>query len=154
MADFIFYSDGSCIPSTKKGGWATIVIPKKGYPLIIRGTAEETTNNRMEIQAILEAFKYVHNHVENPEQMKLKLYSDSKYVLSTMSSNLERWAKTLWIKNNMLVKNADQWKRLRVLYNLYPHMELNHVKGHNGNYWNEVCDCIAGLEAGKGKKRG
>lgn len=139
------YTDGSC--ASEFGGWAAVAMVGEYPPVILKGREKATTNNRMEMMGILAGFRHLNTLGIIDPSWTIGIYTDSKYVISTMESNLDRWAKTLWIRNGMLVKNADIWKRLHVMKKKFPQVELVHVRGHKGVYWNEVCDFIAKLES-------
>ena len=125
------YTDGAYAPSRNKGGWAFVVIKdnKKIYSSFFG--EEETTNNRMEIQAVIEAIIWAKEN----KLTKIEIFTDSMYVICTMSKN--------WKRN----KNHDLWKILDELV-LNMTISWNHVKGHEGDKYNELCDALA-VEASK-----
>lgn len=120
------YTDGAYAASRDKGGWAFIVL--KDGKRIHHGFFFEfnTTNNRMEIQAALEAC----NWLKENNFVEATLYTDSQYLIGTMSKN--------WKRN----KNNDLWS---LLDDAVKDLKINwtHVKGHNGNKYNELCDVFA-----------
>lgn len=125
------YTDGAYAPSRNKGGWAFVVIKdnKKIHSSFFG--EEETTNNRMEIQAVIEAIIWAKEN----KLTKIEIFTDSMYVIGTMSKN--------WKRN----KNHDLWKILDELV-LNMTISWNHVKGHEGDKYNELCDALA-VEASK-----
>ena len=125
------YTDGAYAPSRNKGGWAFVVIKdnKKIHSSFFG--EEETTNNRMEIQAVIEALIWAKEN----KLTKIEIFTDSMYVIGTMSKN--------WKRN----KNHDLWEILDELV-LNMTISWNHVKGHEGDKYNELCDALA-VEASK-----
>ena len=125
------YTDGAYAPSRNKGGWAFVVIKdnKKIHSSFFG--EEETTNNRMEIQAVIEAIIWAKEN----KLTEIEIFTDSMYVIGTMSKN--------WKRN----KNHDLWE---ILDELVLNMTIlwNHVKGHEGDKYNELCDALA-VEASK-----
>ena len=142
------YTDGACQPNPGQGGWAYILYPK-GYPkkqVVESGYVPQTTNNRMEIIAVLEGLKYVSglNLFSNQsEQSIIKLFSDSKYILDGLSVWMHNWASNGWKKKNKKpILNRDLWEQLYELYNKIT-IECIHIKGHSGHLENEECDRLA-----------
>ena len=125
------YTDGAYAPTRNKGGWAFIVIKdnKKIHSSFFG--EENTTNNRMEIQAVIEAIIWAREN----KLTKIEIFTDSMYVIGTMSKN--------WKRN----KNHDLWEILDELV-LNMTISWNHVKGHEGDRYNELCDALA-VEASK-----
>ena len=125
------YTDGAYAPSRNKGGWAFVVIKdnKKIHSSFFG--EEETTNNRMEIQAVIEAIIWAKEN----KLTEIEIFTDSMYVIGTMSKN--------WKRN----KNHDLWEILDKLV-LNMTISWNHVKGHEGDKYNELCDALA-VEASK-----
>lgn len=120
------YTDGAYASSRDKGGWAFIVL-KDGERIYHNFFFElNTTNNRMEIQAALEACTWLKEN----NFTEATLYTDSQYVIGTMSKG--------WKRN----KNNDLWL---LLDEATKDLKINwtHVKGHNGNKYNELCDVFA-----------
>ena len=117
------YTDGAYSSSRNQGGWAFVVVQDnkvihKDYEGLLN-----TTNNRMEIMGMLKALEYIKS---NELQLPIKIYSDSMYVIGTLTLN---WK---------MKKNIDLWEKLLPLVN--KDIEYLHVKGHNGNKFNEECD--------------
>lgn len=120
------YTDGAYATSRNQGGWAFVVLKdgKKIYSDF--GGILNTTNNRMEIQSVIEGINYL---IEQ-KITEFTIYTDSMYVVGTMSLN--------WKKK----KNLDLWE---ILFNIISGLtiEWKHVKGHNGDTYNEICDALA-----------
>ena len=137
------YTDGACSFNPGPGGWAAILI-YKGVEKIISGNAKETTNNIMELYAVVKALSAL------KEKCLVKLYSDSAYVVNSVT---EGWLDS-WVKNGFKtadrkdVKNVDLWKELHELLKKHK-VEFIKVKGHADNANNNRCDKIAREEISK-----
>jgi len=139
MKHIEIFTDGSSLGNPGPGGWCAILRYKK-HEKIIQGGEKNTTNNKMELTAVLEALKIL------KEPCKIDLYSDSTYVLKGINEWLENWVK----KNFKNVKNKELWKELYVLKNRHL-IHIHWIKGHSGHKENEICDKIAKEEATKRK---
>lgn len=131
------YTDGACSGNPGPGGWAAILVYNK-QELILMGGESSTTNNRMELTAVLEAIKAL------KKSCKIECYSDSKYVVDAFNSGwLESWLKNDWQKKDKKpVLNKDLWEEL--LQQLSKHQfSFNWVSGHSGHEMNERCDKYA-----------
>lgn len=120
------YTDGAYANSRNQGGWAFVVL-KDGKKIFSEyDSVLNTTNNRMEVQASIEAIKYM----KTQNIKEFTLYSDSMYLIGTMTKN--------WKKN----KNLDLWAEME---EVIPELNINwkHVKGHAGNTFNSYCDMLA-----------
>lgn len=127
------YTDGSCRGNPGKGGWGVYI--KEGLKEIeLYGMEENTTNNRMELTAILKIFPYL------KKTEKYIIYTDSQYVYRGILFWLEDWKKRNWKK----VKNIDLWKEMDINLKEYKDiLEFHWIKGHNGNKGNEIADKLA-----------
>ena len=131
---FIVYTDGSCSPNPGSGGWAAILFAENGERQEIGGSCSETTNNRMEIIAVIESLKRI------PKEMKVQIHSDSSYVIRGITEWLPNWLKSDFKRGKVL--NIDLWKELSELC-LDRVIEWIWVKSHNGNIHNEEVDRLA-----------
>lgn len=131
------YTDGACSGNPGKGGWGSILI----YGDVVKelsGGEDNTTNNRMELKAVIEALKAL----KSP--CNVEIYSDSAYVVNAFT---QKWIDN-WIKNNWKtadkksVKNVDLWQELLVLIKTH-NVTFKKVKGHSDNELNERCDKLA-----------
>ena len=137
MKKIEIFTDGSCLGNPGKGGWCAI-LRYKGHQKILSGAEKNTTNNRMELLAVIKALEAL------KEECEVELYSDSTYVLKGLSEWLEGWIE----RNFKKVKNVDLWKRYIEVSK--PHkIHINWIKGHSGHKENELCDKIAKEEAQK-----
>jgi ribonuclease HI len=137
MKKIEIFTDGSCLGNPGSGGWCAILRYKENEK-ILSGGEKNTTNNRMELTAVIEALKAL------KEPCEIELYSDSTYVLKGLNEWLENWIK----KDFKKVKNVDLWKKYVEVSK--PHkIHINWVKGHSGHTENEICDKIAKEEAEK-----
>ena len=133
----IIYTDGACSGNPGPGGWGAILM-YKGVKKEISGGMKETTNNIMEVTAIIEALKCL--KVESDVQV----YSDSAYVVNAFLQNwIVSWQKNNWKtsdKND--VKNKELWQELLELTNIHQ-VKFIKVKGHSDNEYNNRCDELA-----------
>ena len=130
------YTDGSCIGNPGKGGWAAIIFENEKKS-IISGSEENTTNNRMEMIAVIEALKLIKSDCE------ISLYTDSKYVMDGVNKWLSAWKQKGWkTSNKKPVKNQDLWESIDECITKH-NIEWHWVKGHAGNPGNELADELA-----------
>ena len=134
------YTDGACSMNPGPGGWASILV-YKGNEKVISGGERETTNNRMEITAVISALECL------KEPCVVDLYSDSKYVLDSLQKGwAESWRKKGWVKSDKQpALNPDLWDTLLVLTAQHE-MRYHWVKGHADNEYNNRCDQLAVAE--------
>ncbi len=146
MKEVVLYTDGACSGNPGPGGWGVILV-YKGKEKVMSGGMKETTNNRMEILAVIEGLKCL------KEPCKVEIYSDSAYVVNTFLQGwLENWIKNDWkTSSNKQVQNVDLWKELIALLNKHE-VHWNKVKGHADNELNNRCDALARGEIDKIKK--
>ena len=129
------YTDGACSGNPGRGGWAAIIIDGKKIEKI-SGASENTTNNRMELIAVISALKYV-------EEQNIELFTDSKYTKDGIEKWILNWKKNGWkTANKQDVKNIDLWKNLDEL-NQNKNVQWNWVKGHADNEYNNMADELA-----------
>jgi ribonuclease HI len=132
LKEIIIYTDGGCEPNPGTGGYGAVLIFGK-HRKEISGGFRLTTNNRMELTAVIEALKAL------KEPCKVRLYSDSEYVVNAMTQGwVQKWIKKHWKK----VKNPDLWKQMVELTEKH-RVEFKWVKGHAGIFENERCDQLA-----------
>lgn len=129
------WTDGSCLGNPGPGGWGALLTFGE-HERELSGGAADTTNNRMELMAAIEALE----SLKRP--CRVELWSDSKYVIDGITSWIHGWRKRGWKK----VKNRDLWERLDEARG--PHdIEWRWVKGHSGDENNERVDRLAVAQA-------
>ena len=132
------YTDGSCLENPGNGGWAAIIIDDE-KKIEIKGSKKNTTNNQMELTAAIEGLKVL------KEPCKVKLYTDSKYVMDGINSWIANWKKNNWkTASKKDVKNKDLWIELDA-ETCKHEIEWIWVKGHSGNIGNEKADALANM---------
>jgi len=132
----IIYTDGACSGNPGKGGWGAVLKCGK-HEKEIYGSSEETTNNKMELQAVIEALKCL------KEKCEVEIYTDSVYVKNGITDWIKNWKLNGW-KNSQKkpVKNIELWKNLDAEVSKHK-IEWFWVKGHDGNEMNEKADKLA-----------
>lgn len=130
------YTDGACSGNPGKGGWGAILLYNDKEKKI-SGFDPDTTNNKMELQAVIESLKII------KKDLKIHIYTDSNYVKDGITKWIFNWKKNNW-KNSkkQAVKNSDLWQELDILVQKYD-IDFFWVKGHDGNKYNEIADQLA-----------
>ena len=140
--NYIIYTDGACLGNPGKGGWAAIIIEPTGEKEIV-GCERSTTNNRMELKAVIEALK------EIEANSQISLFSDSKYVIDGITKWIKNWKINDWkTTNKKEIKNLDLWMDLDKLTSKFK-ITWNWVKAHSTNEYNNKVDRLARNEAEK-----
>ena len=135
MKTIEIYTDGACRGNPGPGGWGALLISGR-HRKTMHGGEKETTNNRMELTAAVEALN-APSHVV--------LHTDSKYVMEGISQWMANWKKRGWkTANRKPVKNQDLWVALDEATQRHT-IEWKWVKGHDGNEGNEMADELANL---------
>ncbi len=139
------YTDGACSGNPGPGGWAAAIM-HNSTTKELSGGFERTTNNRMEMFAVISAIEYV-SDTDDP----VTVYSDSKYVVDMITQgHAQRWQQNGWMRDKKhLALNSDLWERLITL-SKERDVEFVWVKGHSGHKINERVDQLA-VEACSGK---
>ncbi|MEN0019470.1 MAG: ribonuclease HI [Planctomycetota bacterium] len=132
------FTDGACSGNPGAGGWGFILRhPVSGKAVERNGGERETTNNRMELSAV------IHGLDSLTRPSVVELYSDSKYVLDGLKSWLDGWKKKGWkTASKQPVKNRDLWQRLDELRQEHE-LRFHWIKGHNNHPENERADELA-----------
>ena len=135
------YTDGACSGNPGPGGWAFILRDRKAQQeLTGSGGERDSTNNRMELQAVIEGLKAL------KKRCHVALHSDSKYVLQGLQEWMAGWKKKGWVRmeggKKKPVKNVELWQELDRLIPLHQ-LSYHHVRGHSGHPENERCDVMA-----------
>ncbi|MDR1826524.1 MAG: ribonuclease HI [Rickettsiales bacterium] len=130
------WTDGSCLGNPGNGGWAFIMTDGK-RTVEKSGGAKDSTNNRMELTAVIEALGSIKNNNE------LEIVTDSEYVKNGIETWIKNWKKKGWRgSNGKPVANQDLWTRLDALTPKFK-IKWTWVRGHTGDRMNERCDTLA-----------
>lgn len=137
MEEVTIYTDGACSGNPGPGGWGAILMYKENKKEI-SGGKKDTTNNVMELTAVIEALKLL------KYPCKVKLYSDSAYVVNAFLQNwVINWQRNDWkTADKKEVKNKELWQELVELTNIHD-ITFIKVKGHSDNEYNNRCDELA-----------
>ncbi len=137
MEKIVIYTDGACSGNPGPGGWGAILM-YKDVKKEISGGMKQTTNNIMEITAVIEGLKLIKYPCE------IDVYSDSAYVVNAFNNHwIEGWIKKNWINSSKEpVKNKELWQELYSLTKKHK-VKFIKVKGHSDNEFNNRCDELA-----------
>lgn len=141
----IIYTDGGCEPNPGIGGWAAI-LQYKGRTKELSGGAPHTTNNRMELTAVIEALAAL------KRSCKVVVHTDSEYVKRGVTEWLPVWKRRGWRRQGGTLKNEELWRRLDDLGARHV-IEWKWVPGHAGVALNERCDALASAMIATQRKR-
>ena len=131
------YTDGACSGNPGPGGWGAILV-YQSHEKELSGGEANTTNNRMELTAVISALSVL------KEPCKVRLMTDSKYVSDAITLGwAEAWRRNNWIKSDKKpALNSDLWEKLLELLEAHD-VEFIWIKGHAGHSYNERCDRLA-----------
>lgn len=130
------YTDGACSGNPGPGGWGAI-LRYNGHEKELSGGAAETTNNRMEMMAVIEALRAL------KKRSRVELYTDSQYVKQGIEDWLNGWKAKGWkTSNKKPVKNQDLWMEIDALVGQHD-ISFHWVRGHDGHPENERADALA-----------
>ncbi len=136
MRHVTVFTDGACSGNPGPGGWAAVILDGDRRREL-SGYEPDTTNNRMELSAAIEALEAL------PETVTVDLHTDSQYLRNGMSTWLARWKRNGWrTADRKPVKNEDLWRQLDELARRH-HVRWHWVRGHDGHPENERCDALA-----------
>lgn len=136
MKKIMMYTDGACKGNPGPGGFGAILVYGE-IEKVLAGGALETTNNRMELSAVIAGFEAL------KQPCHVTLTSDSTYVLHSLTKGwVDNWKSKHFMKGTKPVPNTDLWKRLLAAMEGHT-VEYVWVKGHNGHPYNERCDTLA-----------
>jgi len=136
MSEVIIYTDGACRGNPGPGGWGAI-LSYGNKEKSLSGSEQETTNNRMELMAAIQALESL------TRSCSINLYTDSQYVRKGILEWMVNWKKRGWkTAARKPVKNQDLWVRLDAAIERHD-IEWHWVKGHSGIEGNEIADCLA-----------
>lgn len=141
--EVLLFTDGACSGNPGPGGWAFILKhPASGKVKESSGFESETTNNRMELMAVIQGLNAL-----SRTDVFVEVLTDSEYVRKGMLEWMAGWKKNGWKRREkgktVPLKNDDLWKRLDELKAAHPRMKLTRVAGHSGHPENDRCDELA-----------
>jgi ribonuclease HI len=139
------YSDGSCLGNPGVGGYASLII-RGEEKFWVAGNQKETTNNQMELLALICALEYVEKN--NLQYSEINIYTDSKYVQLGISQWIHNWVKNGWKRGKSKILNLELWQRLFLLKNKIP-FNIYWVKAHADDELNILVDYHARFMANK-----
>ena len=131
------FTDGAAEPNPGPGGWGAVYVV--GNEIVAEGDGHEqqTTNNRMELSALIAGVALV------PEGTPAIVYTDSQLCVSTMNEWAAGWEKRGWKRKGGEIKNLELVKEAYALFKSRPELMLRWIAAHSGNRWNEYADCLA-----------
>ncbi|MDR1318424.1 MAG: ribonuclease HI [Treponema sp.] len=131
------YTDGGCSGNPGPGGWAFVILDTRVIAEN-RGAEKNTTNNRMELTAVISALETVQESALSPGQ--ITIYTDSQYVQKGITEWISGWKQKGWkTSGKEAVKNQDLWRRLDDLAGRFS-ITWTWLRGHAGDIYNEYCD--------------
>jgi ribonuclease HI len=131
------FTDGSCENNPGPGGWGLVWVEDDRIIAERRGVDASTTNNRMELRALIEAYRLL------PEDAEITLYSDSQLCVLTVNEWAEGWERRGWRRKGGPIKNLELVKELYALALRHPGVRLQWIRAHDGSRWNEYADALA-----------
>ena len=132
------YTDGACRGNPGPGGWGALIL-KDNEEIKLNGGQNDTTNNQMELTAVIKALDFF------SESTEIEIFTDSKYVMDGITEYIKKWKVNGWkTASKKPVKNTDLWKQLDAL-NAHHSIRWNWVKGHSGHRENDIADELANL---------
>lgn len=142
MKKVCIYTDGACSGNPGPGGWAAI-LRYNGHEKELSGGERETTNNRMELMAVISALTAL------KESCEVELWTDSQYIEKAINEGwLAGWKRRGWKRKGGELKNIELWQELDSLLARHK-VNFNWLKGHDGHELNERCDALAVAERDK-----
>ena len=131
------FTDGSSHPNPGPGGWGFVWVKNAEIQLEGHGKATDTTNNRMEFTALIEAYRAL------PEDASVTVFTDSQLCCNTITTWAPGWEKKGWKRKGGPLKNLDLVKELLALYRAHPNCPIEWMRAHAGSLWNEYADSLA-----------
>ena len=131
------FTDGGSVPNPGPGGWGAVYVVDGEVVAQAHGHDPDTTNNRMELVALIEACDLV------PEGEVTTVFSDSNLAVQSMNTWAVGWEKRGWKRKTGPVENLDLIKELYFKLGKRPELTLKWIKAHDGSLWNEYADSLA-----------
>ncbi len=131
------FTDGSCEGNPGPGGWGFVWVEDDRVVAAKNGTDPSTTNNRMELAALIAAYRML------PEDSRVTVYSDSQLCVKTVNEWAAGWEKRGWRRKSGPIANLELVRELYELSNAHTGVTLEWIKAHDGSRWNEYADALA-----------
>lgn len=157
LLNISIYTDGACSGNPGPGGWAALLLIRNidldmKEKVVVKGGEKYSTNNRMELIAVIESLKFVYKNLKD-YKFDIRIYSDSSYIIDSINKgSLVNWQSNGWkTTKNTDVVNKDLWEKLIKLDSILS-PSFTKVKGHSGHKFNDYVDKIAVKECNKYKQ--
>jgi len=131
------FTDGSCEGNPGPGGWGAVWVEDDRLLDSRSGAEPQTTNNRMELRALIEAFRML------PADSRVTVYSDSQLCVKTINEWAAGWAARGWRRKTGPIANLELVQELYALARAHPGVRLSWIAAHDGSRWNEYADALA-----------
>jgi ribonuclease HI len=131
------FTDGGAQPNPGPGGWGAVYVEDNNIVTQRYGHEPDTTNNRMELTALIEGYKMI------PPGRSTSVYTDSDLCVKTLSLWAKGWQARGWRRKTGPIKNLELVKEAHALYLARPELKLQWIKAHDGSRWNEYVDALA-----------
>jgi ribonuclease HI len=131
------FTDGSSVPNPGPGGWGVVWVEAGEIRAARHGRHPKTTNNRMELTALIEAFRLL------PDDAEVCVHTDSRLCVDTIESWAPGWERKGWRKKGGEIKNLELVQELLAQRRAHPRCSLQWIAAHSGNRWNEYADSLS-----------
>lgn len=131
------FTDGACEGNPGPGGWGFVWVDEDRVVVEKHGSDPATTNNRMELTALIEAFRAL------PADARTTVFSDSELCVKTVNEWAAGWERNGWKRKTGPIANLELVQTLYRLARAHPHVELRWIRAHDGSRWNEYVDALA-----------
>ena len=131
------FTDGSSVPNPGPGGWGYVHVEKGKIISQKHGKDPQTTNNRMELTGLIEAYKAL------PKDTVIDVFTDSNLCVQTVNQWAKSWKAKGWRRKTGPIANLELVQELYALQEERPHVKLQWIKAHNGWLWNEYADALS-----------
>ena len=131
------FTDGSSVPNPGPGGWGLVWVEGGTVRAERHGHESHTTNNQMELRALVEAYELL------PEDASIAVVTDSRLCVDTITKWAPNWERKGWKKKGGPIKNLELVQRLLALFRAHEDCPLQWIKAHSGQRWNEYADSLS-----------
>jgi len=131
------FTDGSSVPNPGPGGWGVVWVEEGEIKTERHGHDPDTTNNRMELSALIEAYRLL------PAEAEVELFTDSRLCVDTITKWAPGWERKGWKRKGGPIKNLELVQELLRLHRAAPACSLRWIRAHSGHLWNEYADSLA-----------